>query len=110
MKVAGKINDGESLSLVRTIGLIGGVVGLTFLKIWQKYEACPNAFFLIIGYGTGGKSIDLTPLLSGKKRFIINSSRDIIGAHKGVREGKDFAESAREKVFSMREDILKWQK
>ncbi len=113
MKVAEKINEwGKPFISSNGLSLIGGVAGLTFpedmAKIW---EACPNAFFLIPGYGMqGGKSIDLTPLLSGKKRFIINSSRDIIGAHKGVREGKDFAESAREKVFSMREDILKWQK
>ena len=94
------------------LSLIGGVAGLTFpedmLKIW---ETCPNSFFLIPGYGKqGGKSVALTPLLQKKRRFIINSSRDIIGAHKGVSEGQDFAECARKAVIEMKEDILKWRK
>lgn len=112
MKVAQKVNEwGQSFIGSSGLSLIGGVAGLTFpkdmLKIW---EACPHAFFLIPGYGRqGGKSIDLSPLLQGKKRFIINSSRDIIGAHKGIKEKQDFAECAREKVQIMKEDILKWQ-
>lgn len=113
MKVAEKINEwGKPFVNSNGLSLIGGVAGLTFpgdmKKIW---EACPNSFFLIPGYGMqGGKSIDLTPLLSGKKRFVINSSRDIIGAHKGVREGKNFAECARDKTLLMKEDILRWQR
>ncbi|HNR64912.1 MAG TPA: orotidine-5'-phosphate decarboxylase [Atribacterota bacterium] len=113
MKVAEKVNQwGESFISSSGLSLIGGVAGLTFPEDMKKiWEACPNAFFLIPGYGIqGGKSIDLTPLLEGKKRFIINSSRDIIGAHKGVKEDHNFAECAREKVQIMKEDILKWQK
>ncbi len=112
MKVARKVNEwGESFIGSSGLSLIGGVAGLTFpedmIKIW---EACPKAFFLIPGYGQqGGKSINLSPLLQKKKRFIINSSRDIIGAHKGINERQDFAECAREKVQIMKEDILIWQ-
>ncbi len=113
IKVAEKVNEwGKPFIGSNSLSLIGGVAGLTFPEDMKKiWEACPNAFFLIPGYGIqGGKSTDLAPLLEGKKRFIINSSRDIIGAHKGIREGKDFAECAREKVQIMKEDIVKWQK
>jgi orotidine-5'-phosphate decarboxylase len=113
IKVAQKVNEwGKPFIGSNGLSLIGGVAGLTFPEDMKKiWETCPTAFFLIPGYGMqGGKSIDLTPLLEGKRRFIINSSRDIIGAHKGIKEGKDFEECAREKVQSMKEDILKWQK
>jgi orotidine-5'-phosphate decarboxylase len=113
MKVAEKVNEwGKSFIGSSGLSLIGGVAGLTFPEDMKKiWETCPNAFFLIPGYGMqGGKSIDLAPLLEGKKRFIINSSRDIIGAHKGIKEGKGFEECAREKVQLMKEDILKWQR
>lgn len=113
IKVAEKVNEwGKSFIGSSGFSLIGGVAGLTFPEDMKKiWEVCPNAFFLIPGYGMqGGKSIDLTPLLEGKKRFIINSSRDIIGAHKGIKEGKGFEECAREKVRLMKEDILKWQR
>lgn len=113
IKVAEKVNEwGKSFIGSSGLSLIGGVAGLTFPEDMKKiWEVCPNAFFLIPGYGMqGGKSIDLTPLLEGKKRFIINSSRDIIGAHKGIKEGKGFEECAREKVRLMKEDILKWQR
>ena len=113
IKVAEKVNEwGKPFIGSSGLSLIGGVAGLTFPEDMKKiWEACPNAFFLIPGYGMqGGKSIDLTPLLEGKKRFIINSSRDIIGAHKGIKEGRGFEECAREKVQLMKEDILKWQR
>ena len=113
IKVAEKVNEwGKPFTGSNGLSLIGGVAGLTFPEDMKKiWETCPTAFFLIPGYGMqGGKSIDLTPLLEGKRRFIINSSRDIISAHKGIKEGKDFEECAREKVQSMKEDILKWQK
>lgn len=113
MKVAEKVSQwGKSFIGSNDLSLIGGVAGLTFPEDMKKiWEACPNAFFLIPGYGMqGGKSIDLTPLFSGRKRFVINSSRDIIGAHKGIKEDDNFAQCAREKVQLMKEDILKWQK
>jgi len=113
IKVAEKVNEwGKPFIGSSGLSLIGGVAGLTFPEDMKKiWEVCPNAFFLIPGYGMqGGKSIELTPLLEGKKRFIINSSRDIIGAHKGIKEGKGFEECAREKVRLMKEDILKWQR
>ncbi len=113
MEVAQKVNEwGEPFIGSSGLSLIGGVAGLTFpedmISIWQ---ACPHTFFLIPGYGIqGGKSIALSPLLKGKRRFIINSSRDIIGAHKGIKEDQHFAECAREKVQMMKEDIFKWQR
>jgi orotidine-5'-phosphate decarboxylase len=113
IKVAEKVNDwGKPFIGSNGLNLIGGVVGLTFPEDMKKvWETCPNAFFLIPGYGIqGGKSIDLAPLLEGKRRFIINSSRDIIGAHKGIKESKGFEECAREKVQLMKEDIVKWQR
>ncbi|NLL62592.1 MAG: orotidine-5'-phosphate decarboxylase [Candidatus Atribacteria bacterium] len=112
-KVAEKVEEwGKPFLGSHGLSLVGGVAGLTFpedmLKIW---ETCPNSFFLIPGYGKqGGESAVLAPLLQKKRRFIINSSRDIIGSHKGVKEGQDFAECARKAVLKMKEDILKWQK
>jgi len=53
MKVAQKVNEwGKDFTGPNGLSLIGGVAGLTFpedmTKIW---ETCPNAFFLIPGYG-----------------------------------------------------------
>ncbi len=39
---------------------------------------------------------------------VINSSRGIIGAHKGINETETFAEEALKEVLRMKEDILKW--
>ncbi|MFA7202338.1 MAG: orotidine-5'-phosphate decarboxylase [Candidatus Caldatribacteriota bacterium] len=109
MRVAQKVNEwGKSFIGSNNLSLIGGVAGLTFpedmTKIW---ETCPNAFFLIPGFGMqGGDANDIAPLLNGKRRFIVNSSRDVIGAHKGVREDKTFANCAREKVLRLRDTIL----
>lgn len=113
VKVAEKVNEwGKSFVGSNGLSLIGGVAGLTFPEdmkiIW---DVCPNTFFLVPGYGIqGGSSTDLTLLLEGKRRFIINSSRDIIGAHKGIKEDKNFADCARERAQLMKEDILKWQR
>lgn len=112
MQVARKVDEwGNPFIGKNELSLIGGVTGLTFpedmIRVW---EACSNAFFLIPGYGVqGGKSYDLSPLLKGKRRFVINSSRDIIGAHKGIKENEGFAECARAKTLAMRDDILRWQ-
>ena len=111
LKVAEKVRE-WGLPFVGSSGLslIGGVAGLTFpedmTRIW---ETCPHTFFLIPGYGTqGGRSRDIAPLLEGKRRFVINASRSIIGAHKGMKEDALFAQCAREKVQAMKEDILGW--
>ncbi len=109
MRVAQKVNEwGEPFIGSSGLSLVGGVAGLTFPEDMRKiWRACPNTFFLIPGYGIqGGISYDITPLLKGKRRFVINSSRDIIGAHKGIKEDHHFAECAREKVKIMKEDIL----
>jgi orotidine-5'-phosphate decarboxylase len=113
LKVAHKVNEwGLPFIGSNGLSLIGGVAGLTFpddmTRIW---ETCPNTFFLIPGYGTqGGNANDITPLLRGKRRFIINASRSIIGAHKGIKEDHHFVECAREKVQTMKEDIFRWQR
>ena len=109
VKVAQKVDEwGKPYIGSSGLSLIGGVAGLTFpedmTRIW---ETCPNTFFLIPGYGIqGGNSNDIAPLLKGKRRFVINSSRNIIGAHKGVKEDHHFAECAREKVLMMKEEIF----
>ncbi len=110
MKVAQKVDEwGKPYIGSSGLSLIGGVAGLTFPEDMAKvWETCPDTFFLIPGYGIqGGNSNDIAPLLKGKKRFVINSSRNIIGAHKGIKEGLDFAECAREKVQIMKEDIFR---
>lgn len=109
MEVAKKVDEwGRPFTGSNDLSLIGGVAGLTFpedmAKIW---ETCPNTFFLIPGYGMqGGNSNDIAPLLKGKRRFIVNSSRNIIGAHKGIKEDHHFAECAREKTLMLRDAIL----
>ena len=77
-----------------------------FLKIKNK---CKNTFFLIPGYGAqGGTGKDVARILKEKMCAVVNSSRGIIKAHKGVNEGEDFNKVSREKVLEMKEDILQW--
>ena len=112
MKVAQKVSEwGCPFIGSSGLSLVGGVAGLTFPEdLTRIWEACPNTFFLIPGYGIqGGNSNDIAPLLKGKRRFIINSSRNIIGAHKGIKEDYHFAECARKKVQIMKEELFKWQ-
>lgn len=89
---------------------LGSVVGLTypeeFIKIKERF---PKMFYLIPGYGAqGGTGEDAARILGKEMCGVINSSRDIIGAHKGVNETESFAECALEAVKKMKEDILKW--
>ena len=90
--------------------LVGGVVGLTYPSEFKKIEEiAPNTFFLIPGYGAqGGTGKAVAEVLKKNSCGVINSSREIITAHKGRTEGKDFALYARKKVLDMKEDIGQW--
>ncbi|MTI66116.1 MAG: orotidine-5'-phosphate decarboxylase [Firmicutes bacterium] len=111
MEVSKKIDEwGKDFLGESGFSLVGGVVGLTypeeFLKIKNK---CKNTFFLIPGYGAqGGTGKDVARILKEKMCAVVNSSRGIIKAHKGINEDKDFNEVSRQKVLEMKEDILQW--
>jgi orotidine-5'-phosphate decarboxylase len=92
--------------------LVGGVVGLTCPEEFKTIaELAPNTFFLIPGYGAQGGTGEAVAELFKKSRCgVINSSREIITAHKGRKEDEDFAACAREKVLAMKEDIGQWLK
>jgi len=92
--------------------LIGGVVGLTYPKEFLEIkDVCTNTFFLIPGYGTqGGTGKDIAEILGDEMCGVVNSSRGIIKAHKGIEEGENFSKCAREQVLKMKEDIMKWLK
>lgn len=89
---------------------LGGVVGLTYPEEFKTIKAkSPGLFYLIPGYGAqGGTGKDAAEVLGEEMCGVINSSRKIIGAHKGVNETDSFAECAYEAVKQMKEDILKW--
>lgn len=89
---------------------LGGVVGLTYPKEFSKIkERSSQVFYLIPGYGAqGGTGKDAARILGKEMCGVINASRSIIGAHKGVDETDTFAACALEAVKSMKEDICKW--
>ncbi len=89
---------------------LGGVVGLTYPAEFKRIKAkYPGIFYLIPGYGAqGGTGKDAAEILGEEMCGIINSSRNIIGAHKGINETESFAECANKAVVQMKEDILKW--
>lgn len=89
---------------------LGGVVGLTYPQEFKKIKTMyPGIFYLIPGYGAqGGTGKDAAEILGEEMCGIINSSRNIIGAHKGIDETESFAECGRKAVLQMKEDILKW--
>ncbi|WP_427338013.1 orotidine-5'-phosphate decarboxylase [Caloranaerobacter sp. DY30410] len=112
LKVAENVQKwGESFIGKSGFSLIGGVVGLTFPKEFLEIKnMCGNMFFLIPGYGAqGGTGEDLKEIFKEKMCGVVNSSRGIIKAHKGVDEGLKFNELARKQVIKMKEDILRWQ-
>ncbi len=101
---------GEQFREKEEFSCIGGVVGLTFPEEFEKIKkAAPHTFFLIPGYGAqGGTGKDAARVLGKEMCGVINSSRGIIGAHKGKNETETFAEEALKEVKRMKEDILKW--
>jgi len=89
---------------------IGSVVGLTypdeFLMIKKHAK---HTFFLIPGYGKqGGSGKDLAKIFDKNINAVINSSRGIIAAHRGIDETKNFVKITRQKVLEMKRDILQW--
>lgn len=111
LKVAENVQKwGENFVGKHGFSLIGGVVGLTFPKEFLKIkDVCGNMFFLIPGYGAqGGTGEDLKEIFEEKMCGVVNSSRGIIKAHKGIDEGESFNELARKQVIKMKEDILRW--
>ncbi|KPU26404.1 orotidine 5'-phosphate decarboxylase [Caloranaerobacter sp. TR13] len=112
LKVAENVQKwGENFIGKSGFSLIGGVVGLTFPKEFLEIKKLSgNMFFLIPGYGAqGGTGEDLKEIFREKMCGVVNSSRGIIKAHKGIDEGKSFNEFARKQVIKMKEDILSWQ-
>lgn len=111
LKAAELINDwGKEFIGESGFSAIGSVVGLTypeeFLMIKERF---PKMFYLIPGYGAqGGTGKDAAKILGKEMCGVINSSRDIIGAHKDIDETESFAECALKAVKEMKEDILQW--
>ena len=101
---------GSSHTENRGLSAIGAVVGLTYPDEFIKIKAVmPNTFFLIPGYGAqGGTGKDLARIFGDGICGVVNSSRGIIGAHKGKTEGDDFVSYIACAAAAMREDIMKW--
>ncbi len=86
---------------------LGAVVGLTypdeFLEIKNNTK---HTFFLIPGYGAqGGTGKDLAKIFKHNFNAVVNSSRGIIAAHKGIDETENFVNITRKKVLEMKKDI-----
>ncbi len=91
-------------------GAIGAVAGLTYPAQFAALRPMmPNTFFLIPGYGAqGGTGKDIAEIFKDGMCGVVNSSRGIIGAHRGKTEGGDFVEHVRQAVLTMNEDIKQW--
>lgn len=89
---------------------IGAVVGLTYPQAFEALQkAHPNQFYLVPGYGAqGGTGRDIADILSRARCAVVNNSRGLICAHKGVTESMDFVDAVRGKTAAMKEDILQW--
>lgn len=89
---------------------IGSVVGLTYPEEFlQIKNIAKHTFFLIPGYGIqGGKGKDISRIFNKSINAVINSSRGIIAAHKGIDETENFIRITRQKVLEMKKDILEW--
>lgn len=87
---------------------IGAVVGLTVpreLELIQ--EKIPRTFFLVPGYGAqGGKGEDIAAIINKRHCAIVNSSRGLISAHKGINEGKTYVDEIRNATLKMKEDLI----
>ncbi len=91
-------------------GAIGAVAGLTYPSEFAVVKSLmPHAFFLIPGYGAqGGTGKDIAEIFKDGICGVVNSSRGIIGAHRGKTEGEDFIEYVCNAVLNMKEDIAQW--
>lgn len=90
---------------------VGSVVGLTYPEEFIRIRNLANhTFFLIPGYGTqGGTGKDLAKIFKKEFNAVVNSSRGIIAAHKGIDETESFVNITRQKVIEMKQDIYQWQ-
>ena len=86
---------------------IGAVVGLTYPKEFKHVRKyMKNVFFLIPGYGAqGGTGKDIAEIFSEDICGVVNSSRGIISAHKGIKEDESFVECTVDAVRKMQKDI-----
>ena len=91
---------------------VGAVVGLTYPKEFEVLqEILPHTFFLVPGYGAqGGTGEDMGKILNKSRCAVINSSRGLITAHKGINEGKHYCEEIRTATLHMKEDLEHWLK
>lgn len=89
---------------------IGAVVGLTYPEEFKKVRKyMKNVFFLIPGYGAqGGTGKDIAEIFSEDICGVVNSSRGIISAHKGIKEDESFTDLTVEAVLKMQKDIGQW--
>lgn len=89
---------------------IGAVVGLTYPEEFRKVRKyMKNVFFLIPGYGAqGGTGKDIAEIFSEDICGVVNSSRGIISAHKGIKEDESFTDLTVEAVLKMQKDIGQW--
>lgn len=89
---------------------IGAVVGLTYPKEFEIIqELLPKTFFLVPGYGAqGGKGEDMGRILKKSRCAVINSSRGLITAHKGINEGESCWDEIRMATLRMKEDLEAW--
>lgn len=108
LNVAKKISEwGSDYIGTSKFSSLGAVVGLTNPEDFEKIKkASPNTFYLIPGYGAqGGSSKELKILFKDGLCGVVNSSRGIIAAHKGVCEDKNFTDITRQAVINMKEEI-----
>lgn len=113
IKVAKEVSKwGEDFIGESGFSLVGGVVGLTYPKEFLEIKnVSKNTFYLVPGYGAqGGTGKEIAEVLGSDMCGVVNSSRGIIKAHKGIEEGEDFSKYSRQAVLNMKEDINKWVK
>ncbi|MFW6149245.1 MAG: orotidine-5'-phosphate decarboxylase, partial [Atribacterota bacterium] len=86
---------------------LGAVVGLTYPDEFVEIKNnAKHTFFLIPGYGAqGGTGKDLAKIFKDNFNAVVNSSRGIIAAHKGIDETENFVNITRKKVLEMKKDI-----
>jgi len=89
---------------------VGAVVGLTYPEQFESIRGLLKRTFLLIpGYGAqGGTGRDIAAFFRDGVCGVVNSSRGLIGAHKGRCEEEGFEACVREAVIAMRKDILSW--
>ena len=89
---------------------IGAVAGLTYPEQFREIKKfMKNVFFLIPGYGAqGGTGKDIAEIFRDDICGVVNSSRGIISAHKGIKEDASFTDLTVDAVERMQKDIGQW--